>query len=229
MKHKLDLERIVFIGRTYDEYVEMFSLKEEELDGKKILDCPSGACSFTAIGHLKGLDIIGCDIAYSFSPDQLHLKGLNDVEHAVISMEAVQDAYQWNYFKDIEELKIHRLKALNTCINHMKNNPERYIAATLPLLPFEDNEFDLTLSAHFLFMYSDRLNYSFHLHTLKELLRVTKDELRIFPLVDLKGEKYRHLHRLLDDIKDEVVFEEVRVNYEFQKQANTMLKIKKTY
>lgn len=38
---KLDLERIVFIGRTFEEYLDMFSLSEEELQGKKILDCPA--------------------------------------------------------------------------------------------------------------------------------------------------------------------------------------------
>jgi hypothetical protein len=42
---KLDLERIVFIGRTFEEYLDMFSLSEEELKEKKILDCPAGACS----------------------------------------------------------------------------------------------------------------------------------------------------------------------------------------
>ncbi len=39
---KLDLERIIFIGRTYQEYMDMFLLSEKELQGKKILDCPAG-------------------------------------------------------------------------------------------------------------------------------------------------------------------------------------------
>ena len=48
---KLDLERIIFIGRTFEEYLDMFSLSVEELKGKRILDCPAGACSFTAVGN----------------------------------------------------------------------------------------------------------------------------------------------------------------------------------
>ncbi len=40
---KLDLERIVLIGRTFEEYLNMFSLSEGELQGKRILDCPAGA------------------------------------------------------------------------------------------------------------------------------------------------------------------------------------------
>ena len=44
--HQLD--RIVFIGRTYDEYRRMFRLHERNLVGRKILDCPAGSCSFAA-------------------------------------------------------------------------------------------------------------------------------------------------------------------------------------
>ncbi len=50
---------------------------------------------------------------------------------------------------------------------------ERYIPVTLPSLPFMNEEFDILLSAHFLFMYADRLDYQFHIETVKELLRVT--------------------------------------------------------
>lgn len=63
---KLDLERIVFIGRTFEEYLDMFSVSEKELQGKKILDCPAGACSFTAMGSELGLDVTACDIAYHY-------------------------------------------------------------------------------------------------------------------------------------------------------------------
>nr|WP_306433976.1 hypothetical protein [Paenibacillus dendritiformis] len=37
---KLDLSRIVFIGRTFEEYVKMFDLPAEQMAGKRILDCP---------------------------------------------------------------------------------------------------------------------------------------------------------------------------------------------
>ena len=66
---KLDLERIIFIGRTYEEYMDMFSLSKGELQGKKILDCPAGACSFTAIGNKSGLNVTACDIAYYHSAE----------------------------------------------------------------------------------------------------------------------------------------------------------------
>lgn len=39
-KTKQELDRVVFIGRTFEEYNNMFDLHMEELIGKRILDCP---------------------------------------------------------------------------------------------------------------------------------------------------------------------------------------------
>lgn len=225
---KLELERIVFIGRTFEEYLDMFSLSKEDLEGKKILDCPAGACSFTAIGNQSGLDVTACDIAYYHQGEDLKNKGLQDVEHAMEHMEKAKSNYVWNYFEDIEDLRNHRLSALKDCANDMRENEERYVPVTLPSLPFKDGEFDVLLSAHFLFMYSDRLDYQFHIATINELLRVTKEEIRIFPLIDLEGKRYEHLDKLISYLADNgCTVEEVQVPYEFQAKANSMLKIKK--
>ena len=225
---KLDLERIVFIGRTYEEYLDMFSLSEEELQGKKILDCPAGACSFTAVGNKLGLDVTACDIAYYHSDEALENKGLQDIEHAMEHMQKVQNNYKWDYFIDIEGLRQHRLSALQACAKDMRESNGRYIPVTLPSLPFKDEQFDILLSAHFLFMYADRLDYQFHIETLIELLRVTKEEVRIFPLVDLEGKRYKHLDKIIRYLIDNgCTVEEVNVSYEFQINGNSMLKIKK--
>lgn len=71
------------------------------------------------------------------------------------------------------------------CTNDMKQSPNRNVAATLPALSFDDQQFDITLSAPSLFTYADRLDYDFHLQTIEELLRVSQQEIRIFPLVAL--------------------------------------------
>ena len=225
---KLDLERIVFIGRTFEEYLDMFSLCEKELNGKKILDCPAGACSFTAVGNKSGLDVTACDIAYYHSGEDLEHKGLQDIEHAMEHMQKVQNNYKWDYFNDIEDLRKHRLSALQDCANNMRESKERYIPVTLPSLPFKGEEFDILLSAHFLFMYADRLDYQFHIETLNELLRVTKEEVRIFPLVNLEGKRYEHLDKIISYlVSNGCTVEEVKVSYEFQINANSMLKIQK--
>jgi hypothetical protein len=225
---KLDLERIVFIGRTFEEYLKMFSLSEEELQGKKILDCPAGACSFTAVGNKSGLDVTACDIAYYHSGQDLKNKGLQDIEHAMEHMQKAQNNYKWDYFKDVEGLRSNRLSALEDCAKDMRESSERYIPVTLPSLPFKNDEFDILLSAHFLFMYADRLDYQFHIETINELLRVTKKEIRIFPLVDLEGKRYEFLEKFIRYLNNNgCTVEEVNVPYEFQTNANSMLKIRK--
>lgn len=129
---KLDLERIIFIGRTFEEYMDMFSLSIEKLKGKKILDCPAGACSFTALGNKLGLDVTACDIAYYHSVEDLELKGLQDIEYTMEQMEKAKSNYIWDYFKDVEDLKKHRLSALKDCVSDMRESGERYIPVTLP-------------------------------------------------------------------------------------------------
>lgn len=224
----LDLSRIVFIGRTFEEYMLMFNLSVEELAGQKILDCPAGACSFTAIANRHGAEVTATDIAYYHSYDQLAAKGSEDIEHAMASMDTAKLNYKWDYFKSVEGLRAHRIQALRDCTQDMKQFPDRYVPAVLPKLPFGDKVFDLTLSAHFLFMYADRLDYDFHVRSIQELLRVTKEEIRIFPLIDLSCKRYEHLDQLVDFIQSQgYMTEEVEVGYEFQKGANRMLRIKK--
>lgn len=135
----------------------MFNLSKEELMGKQILDCPAGACSFTAIGNKLKMDITACDIAYDHPYKELEKKGLEDLEHAIFHIEKAKRNYIWKYFGSVDDLKRIRLTALNDCIKDMEESQgERYIPVMLPQLPFEDDEFDLTLSAHFLFMYANQ-------------------------------------------------------------------------
>ncbi|MFD5017905.1 SAM-dependent methyltransferase [Paenibacillus sp. NPDC058367] len=225
---KLELERIVFIGRTFEEYLQMFKLKEADLIGRRILDCPAGACSFTAISNQLGSDVTAADIAYYYSADELEDKGVQDIEHAMSELVKVQGNFVWDYFKSIEDLTQARSRALNDNIRDQRQTPARYVPVILPNLPFNDEDFDLTLSAHFLFMYSDRLDYDFHLRTINELMRVTSGELRIFPLVDLSCKRYEHLNRLIDEmVQQGFAVEEMEVPYEFQKGANQMLSIRR--
>lgn len=227
-KRKQELERIIFIGRTFEEYMQMFDLELQELKGKSILDCPAGACSFTAIGSNQGLDITACDIAYDHSIDDLERKGLQDTEHAMETMERAKDIFLWDFYENVQGLGKHRHQALHDCVKNMREEPDRYIAAALPVLPFEDKQYDLVLSAHFLFMYGDRLDYLFHREAIRELLRVTSGELRVFPLVDLTGTRYEYLDQLKAELQDEgFQMDERGVPYEFFRNANSMLCIRK--
>ncbi|UOQ44867.1 SAM-dependent methyltransferase [Halobacillus salinarum] len=227
-KTKLDLDKIIFIGRTYEEYIDMFALTEEHLQGKNILDCPAGACSFTAKAREQGISVTACDIAYDHSVEALEKKGQEDISHALVHMKKAESNYVWDYFHNLESLGDHRRTALEDCIRGMEVNRGHYLPVELPELPFHDQQFDLTLSAHFLFMYADRLDVEFHKQTLEELIRVTKEELRLFPLIDLEGHRYPHLDEIISFLHDQGCdVEEVNVGYEFQAGGNTMLKVRR--
>lgn len=66
----------------------------------------------------------------------------------------------------------------------------RYVAATLPQLPFRDGRFAMTLSGFLLFTHPDLLD---HRAALRELVRVTSGEVRVYPLHDTAGEPYAEL------------------------------------
>ena len=140
-KTKQELDRVVFIGRTFEEYTHMFDLEMSDLAGKSVLDCPSGACSFTAHGAKRGLDITASDIAYDHKPDDLEAKGLQDIRHAMETMEQAKSNYVWDYYGDVEGLRRHREQALRDCVQDMREFPDRYVAAVLPELPLITNSF----------------------------------------------------------------------------------------
>ncbi|GAE88520.1 hypothetical protein JCM21531_1968 [Acetivibrio straminisolvens JCM 21531] len=224
----LDLPEIVFIGRTYDEYKAMFDLTDDVVKNNAILDVPAGSCSFAAISNSMGGKVTVADVAYYHPAEKLYEKGLTDISQIVSSLSKVKEQYVWNYFKDEDSLEKARRQTLYDCVTDMKSNPHVYVPCILPKLPFEDEQFDITLSAHFLFTYSDRLSLSFHKETIKELLRVTKKEVRIFPLIDLKSKRYSEMDAILEFIQScGWQAEERAVHYEFQRNANSMLRIYK--
>jgi len=103
----------------------------------------------------------------------------------------------------------------------------RYLEASLPHLPFKEKQFDLALSSHFLFLYSEHLDKQFHRDAIAEMLRVTK-EVRIFPLVTLSGEISPYLDPIMDYFNTKgYVCKVVKTKYEFQKSGDEMLQIQR--
>lgn len=224
----LDLDDFIFIGRTYDEYMRMFDLQESDIAGKRILDCPGGACSFTAQASLLGANVIAADILYEFDGEVLADKGTADLVKLRNGMVGAEDDYVWTEFGDVDgQIRI-RKAALTDFIQNYRTNRQRYVEATLPKLPFEDNQFEIVLSAHFLFCYAELIEFDVHLATIKELLRVSAKEVRIFPLVSNGGVVHPFLPELLDEL--ELLghkMEVIAVPYQFQRGANEVLCIRK--
>ena len=103
----------------------------------------------------------------------------------------------------------------------------RYVAASLPELPFERGKFDLALCSHLLFLYSEQLSFQFHLAAVEEMARVAR-EVRIFPLLMLGAEPSPHLKPVRAELGRRGYETEVRrVPYEFLRGANEMMVVKR--
>ena len=101
----------------------------------------------------------------------------------------------------------------------------RYVPHDLPSLPFEDNAFDLALCSHLLFTYSEQLSNSFHIEAILEMCRVAK-QVRIFPILEMSGQPSRHVPAVCEALDGQGVrFSIEAVEYEFQRDANKMLRI----
>jgi hypothetical protein len=81
------------------------------------------------------------------------------------------------------------------------------------------------LCSHLLFTWADHFGRDWHLNALRELIRVSRVEVRVFPLVlQGAGQPVPFLPGLLERLAEDGVRSEVRkVPYEFQLGANEML------
>ncbi|HEX7468862.1 MAG TPA: class I SAM-dependent methyltransferase, partial [Methanobacterium sp.] len=178
--------------------MKMFDLSSDELAGGKILDCAAGASSFTAEMNRRGFDVTAVDLLYNEDADVLCDRCREHMEILVEGLGSV-DHFIWSFFSDLQDLKLQRNHACIEFIHdYLNNKGKRYIAADLTSLPFEDNKFSLVLCSHLLFIYDHRLDYEFHLNSIKEMLRVTSKELKIYPLVKNKGLKSDFVMRIID-------------------------------
>ncbi len=95
---------------------------------------------------------------------------------------------------------------------------------TKPVLPFKDQEFQLALCSHYLFLYSVHVSQEQHTLSMVELCRVAH-EVRVYPLLSIENnEKSKHLEPVISALtNDGINVSLVPVEYEFQKGATEML------
>src|SRR5205809_2157535 len=70
-KHGLQLDRIVLLGRTFEEYRRYFLLEPDTLIGKRVLDVAGGVSSFFAEANELGINVTSFDANYSLSPEEI--------------------------------------------------------------------------------------------------------------------------------------------------------------
>jgi hypothetical protein len=223
------LKDIVPWGRSFEEYVAMFLLSEEDL-GKRILGCGDGPASFNAELTRRGGRVVSIDPLYGFETHDISRR--IDETFAQVMQETRQNAeeFVWRDIRSPDELGTVRMKAMRAFLSDFPKGKKegRYLAESAPILNFPDGAFDLGLCSHFLFLYSDHLDLAFHLDSITELCRVC-GETRIFPLLQLGATPSPHVQPVTAHFKARGYrVDQVEVPYEFQRGGKRMFKIRKT-
>ncbi len=227
-------EKVLFYGRTLEEYIKMFDLNLDIWKKCKILDCPAGPDSFVAEAHQQGVHVVGCDPMYTNELNVLIETGNSSIEKTQEILSGYSHLLSQKFYPSLESIKNYATKALKRFAEDYSQGREenRYLADSLPNLPFDNQSFDLVLSGNFLFIYSklanenlETLDYEFHKNAVFELLRVGR-EVRIFPIPCWSGQLNEYASKLLTDLKENgIVAEMIPVEYEVFQGGNLMWRL----
>lgn len=217
---------MLITSRSYVEYEAFFALTPTDVVGR-VLDCSAGASGFTAQAHRRGLSVTAVDPAYAAGPAALVAAAGEGLSAGQVLVADHADRFTWSWYGSQEHRAQLRAQAWTAFGDDVARRPGAYVAGALPVLPFADGAFDLALCSHLLFTWSDVLDQPWHAAALRDLLRVAR-EVRVFPLVvQGTGEDVPFLPDLVASLSDEgYVAETVPVDYEFQRGADRMLRIR---
>lgn len=215
---------IIVTARPYDEYLAMFDLHEADLLAGPVLDCPAGASGFAGGARALGADVTAVDPVYATPHDALVERARRDTRFGNGYVRGNPRTYAWGFFADVDDHLARRLGAVDVFDADRRANPGRYVVGGLPALPFDDDAFALVVSSHLLFVYPDHFDAAAHLAGVRELARVARGEVRMFPLVDTTTAPWPGLDHLRRDLEAAGHASEVRrVPYEFIRGGTEML------
>jgi hypothetical protein len=205
----------------------MFNLSDDDLT-QKIVGCADGPASFNAeMFQRHRRRVVSCDPLYQFTAEEIRRRIQSTFARMLDSATRDRARFVWDAIGSPEELGRVRMAAMDRFLEDFEEGKGqgRYLVAALPHLPFADRRFDLALCSHFLFLYGEQFPLQFHIDSVLEMARIAR-EVRVFPLLDLKGRRSRHLEAVLEaaarrDLRAVVE----RVPYEFQRGGNEMLRI----
>jgi hypothetical protein len=221
------LDNVVLWGRSFDEYRRMFALSEADLR-RRILGCADGPASFNAELTARGGSVVSCDPVYRFAAEDIRRRVAISFELVIEQTRRNVGEFVWSHeIPDVEALGRWRMAAMERFLADFDSGRAagRYVDAELPQLPFADRAFDIAVCSHFLFLYSERFDIGFHEQAIRELCRVA-DEVRVFPLLELGSVRSRHLEGVFRALRNEGFQSTIeRVEYEFQRDGNEMLRI----
>jgi hypothetical protein len=196
-------------SRPLDAYRDMFLLDGGDLTAGPILDCPAGASPFGAQVRALGGEVVSVDPAYG-DPGGLVATAHADLDRIVAWQRAHPGGFNWSYLGSPDRVRSWWGAAIGEFERDFAVDGERYVAAVLPALPFPDRRFALAVSGFLLFVYPELFDVDGHRDALLELVRVTRGEVRVYPLYDSAGTPYPHLGRLRSALRDQGVRTELR-------------------
>jgi len=224
------IDRVVPWGRARDEYVRMFTLAQSDL-GRRILGCGDGPASFNAEATQSGAKVLSLDPIYAFSAREIEARVQQTRAQILGGVRDNMDDFVWDKARSLiaspAELSARRMQAMRDFLDDLPCGARqgRYLGAALPDLPLRDGSFDLALSSHFLFLYSEQLGLQFHHAAIGEMLRVAR-EVRIFPLLQIGGAPSSLVEPIINELRSQgYEVARLKVLYEFQKGGDEMLRI----
>jgi hypothetical protein len=97
-KRGLQLDRVVLLVRTFEEYRRYFLVEPHDLIGKTVLDVASGVSSFCAEANNLGIKVTAFDPIYSLSREKIGERSDPDLESVYRSIGLVP-TYRWGFYK----------------------------------------------------------------------------------------------------------------------------------
>ncbi len=219
-------DTIVPWGRTFDEYQRMFNLSAHDLS-LRMLGCGDGPAAFNAQLSRDGRRMVSCDPLYQFTAQQIRERIDVTYTNVIEQTRHDQSKFVWESIPSVDALGEIRMAAMNEFLADYETGKAqgRYVCGEAPALPFAPASFDLALSSHFLFLYSDNLSLEFHQQAIANLLMIAC-EVRIFPLLTYNAETSPYIDPVCAGLREAghiVAIEQVP--YEFQRGGNKMLRI----
>lgn len=204
----------------------MFLLKTSDISAR-VLDCGGGPSSFAAESASLGGRVVSADPIYLHRGAELAARFEAAAGAIITQVRATPASWVWGFHRDPDDLLGNRRLALERFLADyaVARSHGRYVAGSLPRLPFSAGSFDLALCSHLLFLYSALLDEAFHVAAALELCRVAR-EARIFPLLTLAGERSPFVEPTRAALRRAGWGSEIlRVPYELQRGGNEMLRI----
>src|SRR6478736_846867 len=100
-KRGLDLNRVVLLGRTLEEYQRFFGLDLQAWREKKILDVAAGVSSFTAESRALGYNVVAFDRIYSATAEEIRVRCEHDLGEVARDI-GQKPVYKWEFYKSAE-------------------------------------------------------------------------------------------------------------------------------